>query len=95
MRYAPCDHPFYAVIHDYDYVFSENGFLAHKNGEVIGRQVIASSMLYFICMDKLQRSSFIFVIKISGEQNLDMINCRKIDFLLNKGELKWKADNCI
>lgn len=27
------------VVHDYDYVFSENGLLAHKNGELIGRQV--------------------------------------------------------
>ncbi|KAJ8460311.1 hypothetical protein OPV22_033237 [Ensete ventricosum] len=30
------------VIHDYDYVFSENGLLAHKNGELIGRQSLKS-----------------------------------------------------
>jgi hypothetical protein len=28
-----------AVITDYDYVFSENGLVAHKNGELIGTQV--------------------------------------------------------
>ena len=31
--------PYSAVITDYDYVFSENGLVAHKNGELIGTQV--------------------------------------------------------
>lgn len=30
------------VMNDYDYVFSENGLLAHKNGELIGRQSLKS-----------------------------------------------------
>jgi hypothetical protein len=29
----------FAVITDYDYVFSENGLVAHKNGQLIGTQV--------------------------------------------------------
>lgn len=29
----------YAVIKDYDYVFSENGLVAHKDGKLIGTQV--------------------------------------------------------
>ena len=28
-----------AVIDDYDYVFSENGLVAHKGGKLIGTQV--------------------------------------------------------
>lgn len=31
--------PLVAVFTDYDYVFSENGLVAHKNGELIGTQV--------------------------------------------------------
>ena len=30
----------YAAIFDYDYVFSENGLVAHKDGKVIGNTVI-------------------------------------------------------
>lgn len=30
----------YAVINDYDYVFSENGLVAHKEGKLIGTQVL-------------------------------------------------------
>lgn len=30
----------YAVIDDYDYVFSENGLVAHKDGKLIGTQVL-------------------------------------------------------
>ena len=29
----------YAVLQDYDFVFSENGLVAHKNGELIGKMV--------------------------------------------------------
>lgn len=29
-----------AVIDDYDYVFSENGLVAHKDGKLIGTQVL-------------------------------------------------------
>ncbi|KAG6493609.1 hypothetical protein ZIOFF_048601 [Zingiber officinale] len=31
-----------SVLNDYDYVFSENGLLAYKNGELIGRQLVDS-----------------------------------------------------
>lgn len=36
----------YAVINDYDYVFSENGLLAHKEGKLIGTQVNHMSLNY-------------------------------------------------
>ncbi|MQM08512.1 hypothetical protein Taro_041364 [Colocasia esculenta] len=39
-----------AVITDYDYVFSENGLVAHKNGELIGSQ----SLKQFLGDDKLK-----------------------------------------
>ncbi|XP_074585424.1 phosphomannomutase-like [Curcuma longa] len=39
-----------SVLNDNDYVFSENGFLAHKNGELIGRQSLKS----FLGDDKLK-----------------------------------------
>ncbi|XP_042417929.1 phosphomannomutase-like isoform X2 [Zingiber officinale] len=39
-----------SVLNDYDYVFSENGLLAHKNGELIGRQSLKS----FLGDDKLK-----------------------------------------
>jgi len=38
------------VITDYDYVFSENGLVAHKNGELIGTQSLKS----FLGEDKLK-----------------------------------------
>nr|AEH27533.1 putative phosphomannomutase [Amorphophallus konjac] len=38
------------VITDYDYVFSENGLVAHKNGELIGSQ----SLKQFLGEDKLK-----------------------------------------
>ncbi|KAL5674701.1 hypothetical protein ACJX0J_010832, partial [Zea mays] len=38
------------VITDYDYVFSENGLVAHKNGQLIGTQSLKS----FIGEDKLK-----------------------------------------
>ncbi|CAL9174562.1 unnamed protein product [Musa hybrid cultivar] len=38
------------VMNDYDYVFSENGLLAHKNGELIGRQ----SLKLFLGDDRLK-----------------------------------------
>lgn len=28
-------------MNDYDYVFSENGLVAHKDGKLIGKQVMA------------------------------------------------------
>lgn len=31
---------FYAVLDDYDYVFSENGLVAHKDGKLIDTQVL-------------------------------------------------------
>lgn len=31
---------FCAVIDDYDYVFSENGLVAHKDGKLVGSQVL-------------------------------------------------------
>jgi hypothetical protein len=34
-----------AVLTDYDYVFSENGLVAHKNGELIGTQVSLACVL--------------------------------------------------
>jgi hypothetical protein len=39
----------FAVITDYDYVFSENGLVAHKNGQLIGTQVSlwAPDIYYF------------------------------------------------
>ncbi|XP_042413242.1 phosphomannomutase-like isoform X1 [Zingiber officinale] len=39
-----------SVLNDYDYVFSENGLLAYKNGELIGRQSLKS----FLGDDKLK-----------------------------------------
>ncbi|WOL05617.1 phosphomannomutase [Canna indica] len=39
-----------SVLNDYDYVFSENGLLAHKTGELIGRQSLKS----FLGEDKLK-----------------------------------------
>lgn len=33
---------FPAAVTDYDYVFSENGLVAHKAGKLIGSQVIKS-----------------------------------------------------
>lgn len=44
--YTPDVYPSYAVLSDYNYVFSENGLLAHKNQELIGRQVTVT--LYYI-----------------------------------------------
>lgn len=32
-----------AVIDDYDYVFSENGLVAHKAGKLIGTQVLVTA----------------------------------------------------
>lgn len=34
-----CPYLFVAVNDDYDYVFSENGLVAHKQGKLIGTQV--------------------------------------------------------
>ncbi|KAJ0966709.1 hypothetical protein J5N97_023626 [Dioscorea zingiberensis] len=39
-----------SVINDYDYVFSENGLVAHKNGELIGSQ----SLKFFLGEEKLK-----------------------------------------
>nr|KJB49387.1 hypothetical protein B456_008G117900 [Gossypium raimondii] len=39
-----------SVINDYDYVFSENGLVAHKDGELIGTQSLKS----FLGEDKLK-----------------------------------------
>ncbi|KAG6516358.1 hypothetical protein ZIOFF_026817 [Zingiber officinale] len=39
-----------SVLNDYDYVFSENGLLAHKNQKLIGRQSLKS----FLGEDKLK-----------------------------------------
>ena len=32
-------HNMVTVIHDYDYVFSENGLVAYKHGKLIGQEV--------------------------------------------------------
>ncbi|EEC78272.1 hypothetical protein OsI_17966 [Oryza sativa Indica Group] len=42
LRQISCIHPCTAVTTDYDYCFSENGLVAHKNGELIGTQSLKS-----------------------------------------------------
>nr|GMD38083.1 phosphomannomutase isoform X1 [Ipomoea batatas] len=44
---------FFAVINDYDYVFSENGLVAHKDGKLIGTQSLKS----FLGEEKLKVSA--------------------------------------
>lgn len=45
-----------AVIHDYDYVFAENGLVAHKDGKLIGTQVLLRSNSFL----PMQRSNLNF-----------------------------------
>ena len=61
-------HVCYAVIHDYDYVFSENGLVAHKDGKLMGTQVPLASRLSFVQ---------IFRCLIGDDDNL-MLLCRLI-----------------
>lgn len=44
---------FYAVIDDYDYVFSENGLVAYKNGELIGTEVFIPSCNLRLFIEKV------------------------------------------
>uniref|UniRef100_K4CN18 Phosphomannomutase n=1 Tax=Solanum lycopersicum TaxID=4081 RepID=K4CN18_SOLLC len=47
-----------AVTNDYDYVFSENGLVAHKDGKLIRKQ----SLLSYLGDEKLKVSQYVFLI---------------------------------
>lgn len=46
-----------AALGSYDYVFSENGLVAHKDGEQIGNQVSTVAACTTSCMDQLEAIS--------------------------------------
>ncbi|KAI0491392.1 hypothetical protein KFK09_025652 [Dendrobium nobile] len=50
-----------SVISDYDYVFAENGLVAYKNGELIGKQELINFTLHYIAdLDiPIKRGTFI------------------------------------
>ena len=50
---------FYAVINDYDYVFSENGLVAHKDGKLTGTEVLSLDGLYALSIPCISKYSWL------------------------------------
>lgn len=50
------------VVHDVDYSFSENGLVAYKNGELIGKEVVYLSRGFNLCVhiSELILSDYLF-----------------------------------
>ncbi|KAM0884479.1 hypothetical protein ACQ4PT_030969 [Festuca glaucescens] len=66
-----------SVITDYDYVFSENGLVAHKNGELIGTQEFINFTLHYIADFDIPIKRGTFIEFRSGMINVSPIgrNC--------------------
>ena len=65
-----------AVITDYDYVFSENGLVAHRNGELIGTQVSLQHIVYVHCFSTNVLSLLLEVLR--KDPHLYFAWCRRV-----------------
>uniref|UniRef100_A0A2N9HN01 Phosphomannomutase n=1 Tax=Fagus sylvatica TaxID=28930 RepID=A0A2N9HN01_FAGSY len=65
------------VIDDYDYVFSENGLVAHKDGKLIGTQEIINFTLHYLADLDIPIKRGTFIEFRSGMLNISPIgrNC--------------------